>query len=109
MVLGVDIAVLGVDRAILGVDITNLRRPEKKGGATGGGGRGRLVGQDALKRVGSPVSLETPRAARGVERRVIGSEVCRRASGVIAGVKGVHPSHIGVRCKPMASNFALVW
>ena len=27
--------------------------------------------QDVLKRVGSPVSLAAPRAARGVERRVI--------------------------------------
>ena len=40
-VLGVDIAVLGVDIAILSVDIANLRRREKKGGATGGRGRGR--------------------------------------------------------------------
>ena len=37
-VLRVDIAVLGVDIAIFGVDIANPRRPEKKGGATGGGG-----------------------------------------------------------------------
>ena len=23
--------------------------------------------------------------------------------------KGVHPSHFGVRCKPVASTFAMVW
>ena len=23
--------------------------------------------------------------------------------------KGVHPNHFGVRCKPMASIFAMVW
>ena len=39
-ILGVDIAILGVDIAILDVDIANLRRQEKRGGATGGG-RGR--------------------------------------------------------------------
>ena len=39
-ILGVDIAILSVDIAILGVDIANLRRQDKRGGATGGG-RGR--------------------------------------------------------------------
>ena len=42
-VLGVDIVILGVGIAILDVDIANLRRREKKGGATGRGGRGRLA------------------------------------------------------------------
>ena len=56
-ILGVDIAILGVDKAVLGVDIAilgvgiaipcvdiaNLRRRGKKGGATGGGRRGRLA------------------------------------------------------------------
>ena len=43
--LGVDVAVLGVDIAIFGVDIANLRRRGKKGGATGGGRRGREEGE----------------------------------------------------------------
>ena len=34
--------------AILGVDITNLKRRERKGGATGGGWRGRLVVLDTF-------------------------------------------------------------
>ena len=34
--------------AILGVDITNLKRRERKGGATGGGRRGRLVVLDTF-------------------------------------------------------------
>ena len=80
-ILGVDIAVLGVDIAFLGVDIANLRRREKKGGATGRGGRGRFAVQDALKRVGSPVSLKAPRAARGVERRVLRRGPSRGRSG----------------------------
>ena len=33
---------------ILGVDITNLKRRERKGGATGGGRRGRLVVLDTF-------------------------------------------------------------
>ena len=37
--------------------------------------------QDALKRVGSPVSLEAPRAARGVERRVLSRGPSRGRSG----------------------------
>ena len=87
-ILGIDIAIPGVDRAILRrqekrlhVDIANLRGREKKGGATGGGRRGRLAMQDVLKRVGSPVSLEAPRAARGVERRVISRGPTRNRSG----------------------------
>ena len=37
--------------------------------------------QDVLKRVGSPVSLEAPRSARGVERRVINRGPSRSRSG----------------------------
>ena len=52
VILGVDIAIIGIDRAKRkgeglqeegGVGIANLRRGEKKGGATGGGRRGRLA------------------------------------------------------------------
>ena len=37
--------------------------------------------QDALNRVGSPVSLEAPRAARGVEHRVLSRRPSRGRSG----------------------------
>ena len=63
------------------MDIANLRGREKKGGATGGERRGRLAMQDVLKRVGSPVSLEAPRSARGVERHVISRGPSRGRSG----------------------------
>ena len=42
-IIGVYIAILGEEIAILGVDIAIFRMQEKKGGATGGGKRGRLA------------------------------------------------------------------
>ena len=51
---------------------------KKKGLQEEGGGS---AVQNALKRVGSPVSLEAPRAARGVKRRVISRGPSRGRSG----------------------------
>ena len=48
--------------------------------AKGRGRRGGLAVQDALKRVGAPMSLEAPGATRGVERRII-SRFCEFDQG----------------------------